>query len=375
MTKDGSKQPGKLIYSRAMQSNSAQTQIQQMLTTTPPAFSRAEAVHIATQNFGIEAEVTPLGSERDQNYMLRTKSGKRFTLKIANHAEQLEVVDFQNQALLHVAARDTSIPLPRVIPARDGQLHNSIEKNGKTHILRVLSWVDGSVLQETSIESALGLKLGEFLATLGAALKGFDHPGSNPPLLWDMKRAAGLRDLLIHIDDTELKRLISQTLDQFENNCKPVLDNLRTQVIHNDMNCGNVLLDKADPTRISGIIDFGDMVKSPLIIDLAVAASYQLHESDDPLAGALPLIAGYHRVTPLQPLELKILTDLIRTRLITSLLINSCRVKLFPENTEYLMNNHDSLRRFLTQLTVLNNDAAYDRIKTYLHRDQESCTI
>ena len=358
-----------------MQSKSAQTQIQQMLTTTPPAFSSSEAVHIAAQRFAIEAEATPLVSERDQNFMLRTNSGKRFTLKIANHAEQLEVVDFQNRALLHVADRDASIPLPRVIPTREGQLHHSVEKNGKAHIVRVLSWVDGSLLHESSIDTALGLKLGELLASLGVALKDFDHPGSNPPLLWDMKRAAGLRDLLIHIDDAELKRLISQTLDQFETNCKPVLDSLRTQVIHNDMNRANVLLDKADPTRITGIIDFGDMVKSPLIIDLAVAASYQLHESDDPLAGVLPLIAGYHRVTPLQQLELKILPDLIRTRLITSLLINSCRVKLFPENTEYLMNSHDSARRFLSQLSVLENDAAYDRIKTYLQSDQVSCTV
>jgi hydroxylysine kinase len=210
---------------------------------------------------------------------------------------------------------------------------------------------------------------------VGVALKDFEHPGSNPPSLWDMKRATGLRDLLIHIDEAGLRQLITETLDQFEASCEPVLNSLRTRVIHNDMNRGNVLLDKTDSTRITGIIDFGDMVKSPLIIDLAIAAAYQLQEGDDPLAGALPLIAGYHRVTPLQQLELKILPDLIRTRLITSLLINSCRVKLFPENTDYLMTSHDSARRFLTQLADLENDAAYERINTYLLADQETCRV
>lgn len=355
-----------------MHTDSAQAQIQQMLTTTPPVFTGAEVEHIASQHFGIEALAGPLVSERDQNFQLKTRSGQRFTLKIANHAEQLKVIDFQNRALMHVAKRNSSIPLPRVIPTLDQQLHCTAKKNGQSHFVRVLSWLDGTILHESKIDTGLSNRIGGLLATLGMALKDFDHRGSNPPLLWDMKRAAGLRDLLIHIDEAELRQLIRHTLDQFEAKAKPVLDTLRSQVIHNDLNRGNVLLDKADPKKISGIIDFGDMVKSPLIIDLAVAASYLLQEGDDPLAGVLPLIAGYHAVTPLQPEELAILPDLIRTRLITSLLISSCRVKLFPENTEYLMTSHDSARRYLIHLTDLDNDVALDRIMTFLQADQES---
>jgi Ser/Thr protein kinase RdoA (MazF antagonist) len=333
-----------------------------MLTTTAPAFSGADATRIATQHFGIAAQVKPLVSERDQNFRLETSDGKRFTLKIANHAEQAEVIDFQNRALLHVAERDASIPLPRVIPTRDGQLHCSVDLNGKTHIVRVLSWLEGVVLEGEKADAGLVNSMGRLLARLGLALQDFDHPGSNPPLLWDMKRAAGLRDLLVHIDEPELRQLITRTLERFISRVKPALDTLRTQVIHNDMNPGNVLLDKANPGQISGIIDFGDLVRSPLIIDLAVAAAYQLNEGDDPLAGALPMIAGYHTVRPLQRVELELLTDLIRTRLATSLLIGAYRVKLFPENSEYLMISHESFKRFLINLEVLDNGTAYDRI-------------
>ena len=105
---------------------------------------------------------------------------------------------------------------------------------------------------------------------------------------------------------------------------------------------------------------------------MAIAASYQLAEGDDPLAGVLPLIAGYNAVTPLLEPELCILTDLIRTRLITSLLISSCRVKLFPENTEYLMTSHASARRYLKNLESLNNETAYLRITDYLATYQAS---
>lgn len=346
-----------------MQTETTQTTIQKMLTTSPPAFSEAGAMNIAASHFGITAEkIRPLVSERDQNFRLDTKQDKRFTLKISNEAEQESVVDFQNRALIHIAEKDTSIPLARVIPTLNGQLHCKVERAGKTHYVRILSWLDGMVLNETIADAKLANRLGRLLALLGLALKDFDHPGSNPPLLWDMKRAAGLRELVVHIQDSGLRKMISQTLDRFVSQLKPTLDTLRKQVIHNDMNPYNVLVDEARPDRIKGLIDFGDLVKSPLIIDLAVASAYQLSEGDDPLAGALPMIAGYHAVQPLQIKEMGLLTDLIRTRLITSLLIGSYRSILFPENSEYLLNSHHSAKNFLFSLSSLSADNAFERI-------------
>jgi hydroxylysine kinase len=346
-----------------MNTDSKQTIIQNMLTTTPPAFSMAGAVSVAADHYGIHATVHPLVSERDQNFRLDAHDGKRYTLKISNDAEQLQVIDFQNRALLYIESHDASLHLPRVIPDLDGQLHCSVRKDDKTHFVRVLSWVDGMVLHDAQANADLANRLGRLLARLGLALDGFEHPGSNPPSLWDMKRAAGLRNLLVYIEEPELRTLATQTLDQFDSTVKPTLDTLRAQVIHNDMNPGNVLMSKTQPDDISGIIDFGDLVKSPLIIDLAIALSYQLSSDDDPLAGALPMIAGYHAVRPLQRAEMELLTDLIRTRLITSLLINSYRVTLFPENRDYLMISYNSARNFLINLNRLSADDALERIR------------
>ena len=346
-----------------MQTDSIQAVIKKMMTSKPPAFSAAEAVSIAALHYGIHARVHPLVSERDQNFRLDADDGKRYTLKFSNDAEQLQVVDFQNQALLHIEKQDASLPLPRVIPGLDGQLHCSVERAGKTHFVRILSWVEGVILNDTKAGAALANRLGRVLARLGLALKGFDHPGSNPPLLWDMKRAAGLRDLLVYIEEPVLRQLASKTLDQFVSKVKPKLDTLRTQVIHSDMHMDNVLMDKAQPDQISGLIDFGDLVKSPLIIDLAIAAAYQLSDGDDPLSGALPMIAGYHAIRPLQDVEMELLTDLIRTRLITSLLISSYRVTLFPENREYLMISHQPAINSLTGLEPLSAEEALQRIR------------
>jgi hydroxylysine kinase len=349
-----------------MQTNSTQADIQKLLTTSPPAFSATDAVSIAASHYGIQAKVRPLVSDKDQNFRLDADDGKQYVLKISNFAEQLQFIDFQNCALLHVSKHDPTFPSPRVIPTHEGQSHCSARCDGKTHYVRVLSWLDGLMLDDVKLEPELVNQLGRLLARLGLALKDFDHPGSNPPSAWDMKRAASLKDLLVYVEDPELRQLAGQTLDRFLTSVKPVLDTLRTQVIYNDMNLGNVLLDKEQPDRISGLIDFGDMIKSPLIIDLAVAAAYQLSAGDDPLAGALPMIAGYHAIRPLQEIEVELLTDLIRTRLITSLLVGSYRSSLFPENREYLLISQDPAKRALTGLAGLDNDAAFDRIRMTL---------
>ena len=350
-----------------MKTRQSQTIIQKMLTTIPPAFSDARASAIAADLYGISGNVRSLVSERDQNFQLTAKDGLRYTLKISNHAEQRDVIDFQNQALLHVAIKDASFPLPRVIPTIEGQLHGRVERAGYTHFVRVLSWLEGSVIHDATVGPGLARQMGQLLARLDVALRGYDHPGSNPPSLWDMKRAENLADLIIHIEEPGLRRLIGRALDKFIVEVKPVLEPLRTQVIHNDLNPGNVLLDKARPDQIAGLIDFGDMTRSPLIIELAVAAAYQLSEGIDPLAGALPMIAGYHVVEPLLDTEMELLTDLIRTRLITSLLIGSYRATLFPENREYLLISQQSARNSLINLKSLSASDALARIREACH--------
>ena len=346
-----------------MNTDPTQTVIQNMLTTTPPAFSMAEAVSVAANHYGINAIARPLVSERDQNFRLDARDGKRYTLKISNDAEQLQVINFQNRALFYIENQDASLPVPRVIPDLDGQLHSSVQKDGKTHFVRVLSWVDGVVLQDERANADLANRLGRLLARLGLALDGFDHPGSNPPSLWDMKRAAGLRDLLVYIEEPELRALATRTLDQFISNVKPTLDHIAGTGYSQRYESWQRVDDKTHPDDIGGIIDFGDIVKSPLVIDLAVASSYQLSEGNDPLGGALPMIAGYHAIRPLQPIEMELLTDLIRTRLITSLLVNSYRVTLFPENRDYLMISYNSAKNFLINLNRLSADDALERIR------------
>ncbi|MCW8924730.1 MAG: phosphotransferase [Xanthomonadales bacterium] len=345
-----------------MSKEPVQATIQRILTCASPAFSAEKAKRIAMEHFGIRALASPLVSERDQNFRLDADDGRRFVLKVSNHAEQEQVVDFQNLALLHIAERDPGLPVPRVIATTAGCRHCIVGHGGQRHFVRVLSWMDGQVLSGVPSDAVLTERMGRMLARLGRALRGFEHPGSNPFSLWDMKRAGGLRALLPCIEDRRLRPLITGVLDHFEQNVSPLLDTLRNQVIYNDMNLDNVLLDESKPRCISGLIDFGDLVSSPLVMDPAIAAAYQLSAGEDPLAGALPLIAGYHAVYPLHDHELRLLPDLIMTRLVTSLLIGSFRATLFPDNRDYLLTSFIPAQNALFALSRQNRDAAAERI-------------
>ena len=83
-----------------------------------PALTAAEAAELGRRLFGIDADASPLPSERDQNFVLRTESGDRFVLKIANRTDDRALLEAQNAALAHVARGSTLCP--RVIPTTDG---------------------------------------------------------------------------------------------------------------------------------------------------------------------------------------------------------------------------------------------------------------
>ena len=69
-----------------------------------PHFSEAEAEALARSFYDLTASAQPLPSERDQNFLLKRDGQPAFVLKIANGAEQREILDLQNKAMAHVGA-------------------------------------------------------------------------------------------------------------------------------------------------------------------------------------------------------------------------------------------------------------------------------
>ena len=74
----------------------------EVLIAELPAFSEEQAIDIAFNHFGLEAKVSNLLGERDQNFLLEIDGDKKYVLKIANSCEEHLFTDFQIQALIHI---------------------------------------------------------------------------------------------------------------------------------------------------------------------------------------------------------------------------------------------------------------------------------
>ena len=104
------------------------------------------------------------------------------------------------------------------IEANDHQVNVSFTVDGQPMIARLFSFVDGVPLHRVHQRSrVLRENLGDDLARLGLALKGFEHPATaGHELLWDLKHASRLRNLLAYIQDREQRALVERFLDNFE---------------------------------------------------------------------------------------------------------------------------------------------------------------
>ncbi|MEJ2604813.1 MAG: aminotransferase class III-fold pyridoxal phosphate-dependent enzyme [Gammaproteobacteria bacterium] len=337
-----------------------------LMTTPAPSLTAEEAVRFVGERFGLGVEASRLASERDQNFRLVADDGREFVLKISNPAEAPEVLDFQAQALDHVARTAPGLPVPRIVPGPDGDLLQAMDLSEGRCLARLVSYLPGVPVSDVSPTPALRQDLGRTLAELGVALQGFFHPAARHPLLWDVDQAGAVRDLCRHLDDRHDRVLAERLFERHAAEIAGRLAGLRAQVIHNDFNPDNVLAAAADPEKVAGIIDFGDLVHAPLVNDLAVLAAYQVVGAEDMLGVLTGLAAAYHAVRPLEPAEVDLLFHLVGLRLATSVAICAWRAKAHPENVAYILGGHEQSLRALERLDAIDERDAVAALRRAL---------
>lgn len=315
-----------------------------LLSLPPPRLSAQALERLAETHWGLTGTLHPLTSERDQNHRLETATGQ-FILKLANLAEPAALTAFQTEALQHAAGAALDLPIPSVIPATDGRSIIATPDGA----LRLLTWLPGTPLAHLPRTPDLARSIGTALGRLDAAFASFHHPASRHHLLWDIQNATDLVPLTPSLPE-DLKPRITAFLARFASSIAPALSALPRQVIHGDFNPHNLLADPAEPNRLTGILDFGDMTLSHRICDLAVAASY-LIDPADPKVLLVPLAEGYSRANPLTEEELLLLPHLITTRVVTTLTITAWRAARYPENAPYILRNAATSRAGLDALT------------------------
>src|SRR4029079_1495780 len=93
-----------------------------VLRGEPPTFDAEAASELAARVFGLHGTASPLGSERDQGFMITGRDVPVGVLKIPNASEDRSIVDMETAAALHVLAADPSIPVAAPLPVLGADL-------------------------------------------------------------------------------------------------------------------------------------------------------------------------------------------------------------------------------------------------------------
>src|SRR5215471_10586078 len=91
------------------------------LQTTPPALEPEDARQVLRDSFGMEASLTPLAGERDENFRVDAGGRGRFVLKISNLADGQPVLEMQSAALRHIELVDPGLPVMRALQTAAGE--------------------------------------------------------------------------------------------------------------------------------------------------------------------------------------------------------------------------------------------------------------
>lgn len=338
-------------------------------------FTKNEIKKTISEVYGIKGSVRQLESYIDQNFHITDQSGKQFVFKIANLSQKKDELDAQIQSMKYVAKHSKAFHVPRVVRASSGEEIAIIQNDrGDTHFTHMLTYLDGTFLSDIeSYPPEFLYQFGKFLGSLDKVLKGFDHPATHRDLPWDLKNALHAYQRIASIENPRRRSLVEYFLLQFETFVMPVLPTLRRTVIHNDANDTNVLLKQPDSanSRISGLIDFGDVVYTHTVFELAIATAYMMLNKAEPIMVTSHIVRGYHDVFPLTTSEVEILYYLICARLCISVTMSAYQHKLDPHN-EYVTHTEKSAWDLLEKLIEINPERGSTEFKRACYKPVSS---
>jgi 4-aminobutyrate aminotransferase-like enzyme/Ser/Thr protein kinase RdoA (MazF antagonist) len=304
-----------------------------VLDAPPPQLTPDQATDLAQRLFGLSATADALVSERDQNFRLTDATGGGWVLKVSNAAEDRAVVEMEVAAVERIAAVDPGLPVPVARPASDGPTVVTAHVDGVAHLVRLIPLMPGHTAAPTDLDASAITHIGEVVGRIGLALRGFFHPAAGRTIWWDQQHLPELARRVTVDELPERRELLGQVLERFDRRVVPALPRLRSQVIHNDVTLDNLLVD--DGHRVTGIIDFGDMAHTALVLDVPATLQSLLRDRTDLFELTDAFLAGYESVLPLEPLEGELLADLLAGRMAQTILVSAWRMPQYPDN-EYI---------------------------------------
>ena len=330
-----------------------------VLDAPPPTLGTDDAEEIARTRYGLEARAELLVSERDRNFRLTDASRAGWVLKVSNAVEDPRVVEMEVAAVERIALLDPALPVPVAHPALDGAQIVSAEVGGAIHLVRLLPLLPGGTADPADLDAEAIAHIGEVVGRIGRALRGLFHPAAGRTIWWDQQHLPELARRVVLDEEPDRRELIDQVLARFDAHVVPAFPRLRAQLIHNDVTLDNLLL--TERKRVSGIIDFGDMAHTALVLDVPATLQSLVRGRTDLFDVAEAFLAGYASVLPLEDLEAALLGDLLAGRMAQTILISAWRMPRHPDN-EYIRGWAEPAWELLEQMEAVGFDEVSRRL-------------
>jgi len=270
-----------------------------------PRLTQDDAVGLARQLFGFGevAEVKEFVSYDDRNFYLKTDAPARtdwgnateFILKINNAVDSEKEAEIlaQNSMMLHLHAWGIRCPVPlKDVAGRyvASAVLKDLDGSAQRHSVRLLTFLPGSVWDKVPQPPETLRAIGRFVGQVSNALGGFHNPAAEARThMWDLARVTDVTGLTRHFEQRERMEVVDAVLAKFQRVVLPRAGALKKAVIHGDINEQNLLL-HPDKPEVTGLLDFGDILHSWQINDIAITMAYGMLNKEAPLVAASHLL-------------------------------------------------------------------------------------
>jgi Ser/Thr protein kinase RdoA (MazF antagonist) len=327
------------------------------LTAPFTALSTENARRLLVDTHGITAEsIERLATERDDTFFIRTALAP-FVAKFAHPLDEPGFLDDQLAVLDRLARDHAQLPVQRIVATVDGGLVTRIvDDAGQSRLVRVLTYLDGEPLGARPRALSALHTLGALHARLASAIAAIgddvEPPVNGSPTPWNLMNIEQYGPLSHHVADDDVRRVVCAVIDEAVDALLPAAQALPALLAHNDVHGDNVLV-RSEPFAITGVLDFGDMTRTPRVADLAVAASYargRVADAGEPWGAARAYVAGFETEQPLTPEEHALVPGLVVLRVAQRAILNSAIAAANPAAAEYASRNLSAIARDLREL-------------------------
>lgn len=311
-----------------------------------PKISLDEVVEFLVGYYGFPLDISTLTGEKNIIAFVVSEKDRLYVLKIFSDDGNFPRIEAEARVMDHLHRKYPEI-YPEILQSLDGGLAEFCVTNGEDHYSWVMEFRRGTALGETpDLPRELLRDIGRQVGLLTLELNTFDPTRFQSKGNWAPHFAAERIEGVLDDMPTDIRPLLEQVLERYRRGVKPFEDSLPKAIIHNDLNDGNILIERR---QVAAIIDFGDMLESYRVCELANLLAYTMLNRK-PIVSILAEITGaYIEHVPLSELELEVLIDFILLRLALSLTLSYIQQAQDPDNPQ-LSASREPVKELLERL-------------------------